>query len=255
MKFKGKVGLITAGGRGIGLAVAEELAQGGAAIALNDVDEGRLVAAAAQLRRHGTKVSTHIGSVTDEAFVAALVTEAVHAHGKIDLLLNNAGGGPPGTPWAEFARMPVADFRAFMELNFFSQVNVLHAVLPGMLARGYGKVVCVSSISAVLGQEAGSGYAAGKMALHGLVSSVAKEVARKGVNINGVVLGNPPHPSRTAARQAYLDKLSHLDRVGIFSEFGKAIAFLLSDDASYMSGAMVPIDGGLLTPRLNEWPP
>ncbi len=90
------------------------------------------------------------------------------------------------------------------------------------------------------------------MALHGLVTSVAKEVARKGVNINAVVLGNPPHPSRTEARQDYLNRLSHLDRVGRLEEFGRAIAFLLSDDASYMSGAVVPVEGGLLTPRLNE---
>jgi NAD(P)-dependent dehydrogenase (short-subunit alcohol dehydrogenase family) len=129
---------------------------------------------------------------------------------------------------------------------------VLHALLPGMIARGYGKVVCVSSISAVLGQEAGSAYASGKMALHALVSSVAKEVARHGVNINAVILGNPPHPSRTVARQDYLDKLSHFGRVGRLEEFGRAIAFLLSDDASYMSGAAIPIEGGLLTPRLNE---
>jgi NAD(P)-dependent dehydrogenase (short-subunit alcohol dehydrogenase family) len=129
---------------------------------------------------------------------------------------------------------------------------VLHALLPGMLTRGYGKIVCVSSISAVLGQETGSAYAAGKMALHGLVSSVSKEVARRGVNINAVILGNPPHPTRTAGRQEYLNKLSHIDRVGRLEEFGKAIAFLLSDDASYIMGAAVPVEGGLLVPRLNE---
>ena len=252
MKYKGKVALITAGGRGIGLAVAEELAKGGAAIALNDVDAARLEEAAAHLKRHGTKVTVHPGSVMDEAFVAHMAAEAVREHGKIDLLLNNAGGGPPGAGWGEFVNISSADFRAFMELNFFSQVTVLRAVLPGMLVYGYGKVVCVSSISAILGQEAGSHYAAGKMALHGLVASVAKEVGRKSVNINGVILGNPPHPSRTKGRQDYLDKLSHMDRVGAFEEFGKSIAFLLSDDASYISGTMMPIDGGLLVPRLNE---
>ena len=146
----------------------------------------------------------------------------------------------------------MAHFRAIFELNFFSQALVLHALLPAMLERRYGKIVCVSSISAVLGQEAGSAYAAAKMGLHALVSSVSKEVARRGVNINAVVLGNPPHPSRTPDRQGYLNKLSHFDRVGRLDEFGKAIAFLLSDDASYMSGGVVPIDGGLLTPRMNE---
>src|SRR6202012_1441268 len=134
--------------------------------------------------------------------------------------------------------------------NFFSQAMVLHALLPGMLERGYGKIVCISSISAVLGQEAGRAHPAAKMALHGLVSSGAKEVARRGVN--AAILGNPPHPTRTPGRQDYLNRLSHMDRVGRLEEFGKAIAFLLSDDSSYISGAAVPIEGGLLTPRLNE---
>ena len=252
MKFAGKVCLITAGGRGIGKAVAMELVRGGAGVALNDVDGDRLAATAAELRGHGTKVTAHVGSVTDDAFVARMAEEAIAAHGKVDLLLNNAGGGPPATPWREFADTSVADFRAFLDLNFMSQVMVLKSVLPGMLARGYGKVVCVSSFSAVLGQEAGAPYASGKAALHGLVSSVSKEVARRGVTINAVVLGNPPHPSRTEARQAYLDRLSHFDRVGRLDEFGKAIAFLLSDDSSYISGAAIPIDGGIMVPRLNE---
>jgi NAD(P)-dependent dehydrogenase (short-subunit alcohol dehydrogenase family) len=252
MKFAGKAGLITAGGRGIGKAVAMELVRGGAGVALNDVDGERLAATAEELRRHGTKVTEHVGSVTDEDFVARMAEEAIAAHGKVDLLANNAGGGPPATPWREFTETSIADFRAFLDLNFMSQVMVLKSLLPGMLARGYGKVVCVSSFSAVLGQEAGAPYASGKAALHGLVSSVSKEVARRGVTINAVVLGNPPHPSRTEARQAYLDRLSHFDRVGRLDEFGKAIAFLLSDDSSYISGAAIPIDGGIMVPRLNE---
>ncbi|HLG87296.1 MAG TPA: SDR family NAD(P)-dependent oxidoreductase [Alphaproteobacteria bacterium] len=252
MRFAGKVALITAGGRGIGKAVATELIRGGAAVALNDIDGERLAATADELRREGAKVSTHVGSVTDEAFVNRMAEEAAAAHGKIDLLLNNAGGGPPATPWRELTETSIADFRAFMDMNFMSQVMVLKSVLPGMLARGYGKVVCVSSFSAVLGQEAGAPYASGKAALHGLVASVSKEVARQGVTINAVVLGNPPHPSRTDARQAFLDKLSHFDRVGRLEEFGKAIAFFLSDDSSYMSGAAIPIDGGIMVPRLNE---
>lgn len=252
MRFVGKVALVTGAGRGVGAATAEVLAAEGAALALNDADGARLEATADNLRRHGGQVSTHVGSVTDPDFVQRMCAEATALHGKVDLLANNAGGGPPGVPWAEFAAGTMADFRAIFELNFFSQAMVLHALLPGMVARSYGKVVCVSSISATLGQEAGSAYAAGKMALHGLVSSVAKEVGRKGVNVNAVILGNPPHPSRTAGRQDYLNKLSHLDRVGRLDEFGRAIAFLLSDDASYISGAAVPVEGGLLTPRLNE---
>lgn len=250
-RFAGRVALVTGAGQGIGKATAVELAQGGAALAINDVDPAKLEAAAEELRAFGAKVSTHAGSVTDPAFVAAMFAEAEAAHGQIDLLLNNVGGGPPMTPWTEFAESDLAHFRAIFEVNFFSQAMVLRAALPGMIARGYGKVVCISSMSAVLGQEVGSAYASGKMALHALVSSVSKEVARKGVNINAAILGNPPHWTRTPERQAYLDQLSHMNRVGRLDEFGKALAFLLSDDASYITGAAIPIDGGITTPRLN----
>jgi len=248
--MKGKIALITGAGRGIGRAVAIELAGRGAALALNDIDGGRLAATAAELT--GASVSVHVGDVMDAAFIARLVGEAEATHGRIDLLLNNAGGGVAGVPWQAFAECRLQDFRALVEFNFMSQAVLLHAVLPGMVRRGYGKVVCVGSVSAVQGQEGGAAYAAGKAALHGLVASVAKEVARHGVTVNGVVLGNPPHPTRTPERQAFLDGLTHFGRVGRFEEFAKPIAFLLSDDSSYMSGAMVPVDGGWLVPRLVE---
>jgi NAD(P)-dependent dehydrogenase (short-subunit alcohol dehydrogenase family) len=130
---------------------------------------------------------------------------------------------------------------------------VLHALLPGMLERGYGKVVCVSSISATFGQEMAAAYAAGKMALNALVSSVSKEVARRGVNINVAVVANGPDTtqSRKPSRQAFLNSLTHFDRAGRAEEFATAIAFLLSDDASYITGSVIPVDGGLHVPRLN----
>lgn len=251
MRFAGRTALVTGGGRGIGKAVAAELARGGASLVVNDIDAQRLSTACDELRELGAAVTAVPGDVTDPAFVASMMATANREHGKVDLLLNNVGGSP-GIPFREFLDTPVEDFQRIVDLNLISQVRILHAVLGGMVSRGYGKVVSVSSISAVLGQEAGSAYAAGKAALHGLVPSVAKEVSRFGVNVNLVVLGNPPHPSRTEARQEYLNRLSHFDRVGRFEEFGKAIAFLLSDDASYISGTALAIDGGLLVPRLNE---
>jgi NAD(P)-dependent dehydrogenase (short-subunit alcohol dehydrogenase family) len=251
MRFEGRTALVTGGGRGIGKAVAVELAKGRAALVVNDLDGDRLEATGKELRGLGASVMTVRGDVSDPTFVAELVTAAECEYGRVDLLLNNVGGSP-GLPFRPFLDTPFDDFRRIVDLNFTSQVMVLRAVLGGMVKRGYGRVVCVSSISAVLGQEAGSAYAAGKAALHGLVPSIAKEVARFGVNVNLVVLGNPPHPSRTTARQEYLNRLSHFGRVGRFEEFGKAIAFLLSDDASYISGTALAIDGGLLVPRLNE---
>ena len=250
-RFSGRVALVTGAGQGIGAAAAIELAKGGATLVINDFDDAKLQASAEALRGFGATVSSHAGSVTDAAFVETMVAGALKDHGKVDLLLNNVGGGPPMTPWNEFAESDLAHFRAIFEVNFFSQAMVMRALLPQMIAQGYGKIVCVSSMSAVMGQESGSAYASGKLALHALVSSVSKEVARKGVNVNAVVLGNPPHWTRTPDRQAYLDALSHIDRVGKLEEFGKAIAFLLSDDASYITGAAIPIDGGITQPRMN----
>jgi NAD(P)-dependent dehydrogenase (short-subunit alcohol dehydrogenase family) len=251
VRFGGRTALVTGGGRGIGKAVAVELAKGEAALVVNDLDRDRLETTCQELRGLGASVTAVPGDVGDPTFVADLAATAEREHGRVDLLLNNVGGSP-GLPFRPFLDTPLDDFRRIVDLNFTSQVMVLRAVLGGMVERGYGRVVCVSSISAVLGQEAGSAYAAGKAALHGLVPSIAKEVARFGVNVNLVVLGNPPHPSRTAARQEYLNRLSHVGRVGRLEEFGKAIAFLLSDEASYISGTALAIDGGLLVPRLNE---
>src|SRR5579875_2368825 len=171
MRFEGRTALVTGGGRGIGKAVAVELAKGRAALVVNDLDGDRLEATGKELRGLGASVMTVRGDVSDPTFVAELVTAAECEYGRVDLLLNNVGGSP-GLPFRPFLDTPFDDFRRIVDLNFTSQVMVLRAVLGGMVKRGYGRVVCVSSISAVLGQEAGSAYAAGKAALHGLVPSV-----------------------------------------------------------------------------------
>lgn len=251
-RFAGRVALVTGGGRGIGKATATELALGGASLVVNDLDPERLGTAAAELRDLGARVTAVAGDVSDEAFVTEMVRTAERDEGRVDILINNVGGGPAGVAWTDFRSTAIDDFRRFIDVNLMSQVMCAHAVVGGMVERGYGKIVCVSSISAVLGQENGIPYATGKAAIHGFVKSLAKEVARFGVNVNVVVLGNPPHPTRTERRQEYLDELSHFGRVGRFEEFGKAIAFLASDDASYISGAVLPIDGGISVPRMNE---
>lgn len=247
--MNGKVGFITGGGRGIGFGVAKQLAQRGANLAINDFDRDRLETAAKELRAFGNKVSTHLGDVTQPPAVHDMIAAVEKEHGRIDLLLNNVGLAPPGVKWTEFLRQTLDDFRAIVDQNLMTQVIVLKEVLPGMVERGYGKIVCISSIAGVVGHEGGSAYAAGKAGVNGLVKSLSKEVARYGITINAIVVGNAPSPKRAPERQKQLDELSHFGRGGTFEEFGKAIAFYLSDDSSYCTGALVPVDGGVLAPR------
>jgi len=251
-----RVALVTGAGRGIGRATAHRLGRDGAAVAVNDLDPSAAEAVVDELQAAGVRAVAVAGDVTDEEAVAAVVATASSGLGPVDVLVNNAGGAPPGAmwsggggggdapQWASVLDTPTAQFEAFLRLNLVSAYICSRAVLPGMLERGRGAIVCVSSIVAETGQRNGAGYAVGKAGLHALVASLSKEVGPHGVRVNGVVLSNAPHPVRTAERQHVLDAATHLGRVGAYEEFAAAIAFLVGPDSSYLAGTMVPVDGG-----------
>ena len=244
LRFEGQVAIVTGSARGIGRATAARLVSEGATVVVNDVDEPAIADALAWLDGGpGFAVPGH-ADVTSDADVAALVASTVADYGRVDVLVNNAGGAKPGSRWSTVEDMTRRDWDDFLALNLTSAFLCSRAVVPAMLERGYGRIVCVSSISGENGQRAGAGYAAAKAGLTGLVASLAKEVGARGVGVNGVVFGNAPHPTRTPERQAVLDEWVHLGRVGRYEEFAAAIAFLCSPDASYLSGSMVAVDGG-----------
>jgi NAD(P)-dependent dehydrogenase (short-subunit alcohol dehydrogenase family) len=244
MRFENKVAIITGGAGGIGRATAARFASEGATVVINDVDEARIADALAFLDGLPGRAVSGRADVTSEREVSALVDAVVRDHGGVDILINNAGGMLPGARWSTVAECSLDDWNSFLALNLTGPFIISRAVLPSMLARGRGHIVSVSSISAVNGQVAGSAYAAAKAGLTGLTASLAKEVAAKGINVNGIIVGNAPFPNRAPDRQALLDSWVHVGRVGKHSEFAAVIAFLCSEDASYLSGAMVPVDGG-----------
>ena len=241
-----RVALVTGSGGGIGRATARRLAADGAAVVVNDVNADAAADTAATIAADGGTVVAVAGDVTDPETVDAIVARATADLGPVDILVNNVGGAPAGVAWREFRDTSIDEFDAFVRLNLGSAFLCTRAVIDGMIDRGWGKVVCVNSVSAVYGQRAGVGYAAAKAGLSGFVHSVAKEVAPHGVNVNAVLFGNAPHPSRTPERQELLDSWSHFGRPGAYEEFAAPIAFLVSDDASYLSGSTLVVDGGTL---------
>ncbi len=241
-----RVALVTGAGQGIGRAVALELGGAGRHGRRQRCQRDRRGGDGRRHRDRGGRAVVGLADVTDPVLVESMVERASSEVGAVDVLVNNAGGAPPSAPWGPFADTTIETHRKFVALNLLSAFICSGAVLDGMLERGYGKIVCVSSISAILGQTGGSAYAAAKAGLVGFVASLAKEVGARGVNVNAITIGNAPHPSRTPERTAELNEWNHLGREGTYVEFAKAIAFLVSDDASYLSGSNLVVDGGTL---------
>lgn len=240
-RFEGRVALVTGSGRGIGRATAIRLAAEGATVVINDVNADAIAETVAHV---GARARPGLADVCSEDAVNELVARVVRDEGHLDIVVNNAGGALPGATWATIADATLADWDSFVRFNLTSAFLCSRAALASMRARGWGRIVCVCSISGTHGQRGGAAYAAAKAGLIGFVASLAKEEAARGIAANGVIIGNAPHPTRTPERQALLDQWVHTGRVGSYDEFAAAIAFLCSDDASYLSGSMIAVDGG-----------
>ncbi len=243
-RFAGKVALVTGSGRGVGRATALRLAGEGATVVVNDVNAEAIAETIALVSDAGGAAVAGRADVTNAAEVADLVATVVAERGGLDILVNNAGGALPGARWTAVADTSDEDWAGFLALNLTSAFLCARAAIAPMLARGRGHIVSVGSISGTNGQVSGAGYAAAKAGLSALVASIAKEYGRRGISSNGIIIGNAPFPNRPQQRQDELDSYVHLGRVGAYAEFAAAIAFLSSEDSSYLSGAMIPVDGG-----------
>jgi 2-hydroxycyclohexanecarboxyl-CoA dehydrogenase len=249
-RFEGKTAIVTGGGGGIGSAVCRRLASEGAAVAVFDVNAEAAAAVADGISSGGDAAIACAVDITDLDAVKQGVAEAQDALGDISALINNAG-------WDLFRPFLQSDpefWRKIIDINLIGALNMHHAVLSGMVERGYGRIVNVASDAARVGSSGESVYAACKAGLMGFSKTLAREHSRQGVTFNVVC----PGPTDTALFAGYAegagnpDKLREamrravpMGRIGEPEDLVGAIAFLASDDAAYVTGQVLSVSGGL----------
>ena len=247
MLLKDKVVLVTGGTRGIGAAVAAEMARQGADVAINSHAGGPAVdAVVAAVEAHGRRALWVDGDVALPETATAFVRAAVDAFGKVDVLVSNAGI----CPFHAFLDMPVETLKRTMEVNLHGAYFMTQAAANQMVAQGRGgAIIAISSISALVGGEHQTHYTPTKAGVHSLMQSCAIALGRHGVRCNSVLPGtiltdiNKDDLADPDKRRRMEGRIP-LGRLGRPEDIGGAVAFLASDMAAYVTGAALLVDGG-----------
>lgn len=240
MRFENKTAIVTGAAVGIGRAVALKLAQEGANVVLVDVNDKKLSEVKEELKGCTNNVMTFVCDVTDENAVYEIVSKAEKVFGKIDILVNNAA---LWRCWAPFTDTPTDEWKKFIDVNIMGVVYFTKAVLPKMIENGYGRIINVGSVAGVYGNANMAHYSATKGALIAMTKSLAKEVADKGVLVNCVSPGSVSPSENKDMNYFENSELSFMGRTGTDMENANLICFLASDEASYISGQNIQIDG------------
>lgn len=243
MRFEGKVAIVTGAAQGIGAAIAKRLYDDGAAyVALVDISEDKACAQAQRLDATGARAGGYACDVASMRDVADVLGRIAAQHGDVDILVNNAGITRDGM----FHKMTEDQWDSVISVNLKSMYNCCQAVVPGMRARKYGKIVNLASVSA-FGNVGQTNYGASKGGVIGFTKCLAREIARNGCTVNCIA---PSYINTDMLRAVPEDTMKRfiaaipMERLGEPEELAAAAAFLCSDDSSFITGECLVVSGG-----------
>lgn len=244
MNFSDKVSLVTGASQGIGEAIAMELARCRAKVILVDVQAEKLEEVAERIKQENGKVSFYKADVSDLEQVQKTVEEILQNHRKIDHLVNNAGINRDNL----LLRMKEEDWNAVLAVNLKGIFNLSKAVIRQMMSNRYGRIVNISSVVGLMGNPGQTNYAASKAGVIGFTKALAREVASRGITVNAVAPGYIDTPMTEklpeSVKKTFIDLIPK-KRFGTPEEVAQAVKFLLSDEAAYITGQVINVNGGM----------
>ena len=244
MDLSNKVAIVTGAGRGIGRAVALKLAGAGAAVVVSDILEEEAKAVAKEIKSAGGQSLVCLADVSSSADVTGMVEETLAAFGRIDILVNNAGIARDQL----LLRMSEEDWDKVIAVDLKSVFLCTKAVLRHMLKARWGRVISLASIAGLIGNPGQANYSSAKAGIIGFTRTVAREVGSHGVTVNAVAPGfieTDMTRQMKEERRQEIKKYIPLDRFGTPEDVAEAVAFLASEEAGYITGQVLSINGGM----------
>jgi 3-oxoacyl-[acyl-carrier protein] reductase len=250
MDFTGKVAIVTGSGRGIGKAIAMKLAENGATVVINDVgDSAPAEQTAAEIKNLNRQAMAIMADVSSSADVAKMVETAIAAYGKVDILVNNAGI----TRDQLTMKMTDEEWDKVLAIDLKSVFLCTRAVLRPMLKQRSGRIISMSSVVGIIGNAGQANYAAAKAGIIGFTKTIAKEVASRGITVNAVAPGFIDTPMTQVLpeerKQALMNNIP-LGYLGTPRDIAETVAFLASEEARYITGQVISVDGGISLGKL-----
>lgn len=245
MRLKDKVAIITGAANGIGLEAARTFAREGAKVCLADFDEATGKKREQELKDAGYDAMFVQVNVADRSSVDQMVKQTIDQYGKLDILVNNAGI----TKDAMLAKMAPEQFQQVIDVNLTGVFHCTQAALPYLIENGKGKIISTSSVSGTYGNVGQTNYAAAKAGIIGMTKSWAKELGRKGINVNAVAPGFTETGMVAKVPEKVIDQMKAqvpMGRLGKPEDIANAYLYLASDESDYVNGHVLHVDGGIM---------